>query len=69
MAGTREGGKKAYEKIVLLRGPEAAHRLAVERGRKGGQAKVPKGFAISGKASEAGRIGGARSRRGSYEEA
>lgn len=35
-----------------------------EAGGKGGLAKVPKGFALSGKASEAGAKGGSISRRG-----
>lgn len=33
-------------------------------GSKGGKVKAPKGFAVSGKASEAGKLGGATSRRG-----
>lgn len=63
MAGTVEGGQKAQATIVKMLGPEGAHRLAVERGRKGGQTRVAKGFAVTGKASEAGRVGGLNSRR------
>lgn len=50
MAGTRIGGKKAAKKI----GRESL----AKSGRKGGQAKVKKGFAVSGKAREAGSKGG-----------
>lgn len=48
-----QGAKRAaaYMKIVYGRD------YIVERGSKGGSAKVPKGFAISGKASEAGKLG------------
>lgn len=42
----------------------AKERWRVEAGRKGGLAKVPKGFAVTGKAAEAGKIGGKMSKRG-----
>lgn len=41
---------------------QIAQRVAA--GKIGGTKKVPKGFALSGKAKEAGRLGGRTSRRG-----
>lgn len=62
MAGTREGGLKAAEKIKKRYGKD----FYKNAGRKGGMADHPfgRGFAINGKASEAGRKGGLISRRG-----
>lgn len=60
MAGTITGGLQAAKSNKERHGTD----YYVELDRKGGLKKVPKGFAISGKASEAGRIGGLRSRRG-----
>jgi len=59
MAGTHEGALKT-SKIVKEKYGEDFFGVI---GSKGGKAKVPKGFAVSGKGSEAGRVGGARSSR------
>lgn len=66
MAGTREGGLKAAEKIKKRFGKD----FYKNAGRKGGTAAHPngRGFAINGKASEAGRKGGLISRRGSAKK-
>lgn len=53
MAGTRAGGLKARDKN-LAKDPKFYSNI----GRKGGLVQVPKGFAISGKAVEAGSLGG-----------
>jgi hypothetical protein len=60
MSGTREGGLKVKASILARSGMTEAEyqQYVVERGRKGGSAKVPKGFAVSGMASKAGRMGG-----------
>jgi uncharacterized protein len=58
MAGTKAGGAKASQ-TIRERDPDYYRRI----GQAGGKAKVPKGFAISGKASEAGRKGGLVARR------
>ena len=57
-------GQKIKASCIAKYGSEEAYRQHLrEAGSKGGKAKVPKGFAISGKASEAGKIGGKISRR------
>lgn len=58
MAGTQEGGRKAWMTRLNQVGSDHALIQAREAGRLGGRAKVKKGFAVSGKASEAGRKGG-----------
>lgn len=61
MSGTRIGGVKASEANKSRFGSDFYARI----GRKGGQARVPKGFALDPKlASEAGKIGGKLSKRG-----
>lgn len=45
MAGTKIGGKKAYQKTVERFGED----FIVERSRKGGQVKTKKGFALLSK--------------------
>lgn len=59
MSGSISGGRKARDTILKTR-PD--HYKVI--GKVGGQAKVKKGFAISGKASASGKIGGTNSRRG-----
>jgi uncharacterized protein len=59
MAGSIEGGKKAAATNKDKFGKDYYKKV----GALGGKAKVPKGFAISGKAIEAGRKGGTISRR------
>ena len=55
MSGTISGGKKAAQKNKELHGKD----FYKEIGRKGGQAKIPKGFALNPKlARQAGRKGG-----------
>lgn len=65
MAGTKAGALKAKETYLKKYGKD----FFKEMGRKGGKACVPKGFAMNRElASEAGRKGGAVSkRRGVYE--
>lgn len=58
MSGNITGGRKARDTILKTR-PD--HYKVI--GKVGGQAKVKKGFAISGKASASGKIGGSRSSR------
>ena len=58
MAGNKSGGAKTAERLTS-KDPDYYKKI----GAMGGKAKVPKGFAISGLASEAGRKGGAISRR------
>jgi hypothetical protein len=60
MSQTKEGGIKTRETNYRLYGEDYYRTI----GRQGGLKKVPKGFAISGKAAEAGKIGGQISRRG-----
>lgn len=60
MSGTRSGGLKATKTNKERHGEDFFRKI----GAKGGHAKVPKGFALSGKAREAGEIGGRISRRG-----
>lgn len=61
MSGTISGGVMAANTNKKRHGSDFYARI----GRKGGQARVPKGFALDPKlASEAGKIGGARSKRG-----
>ena len=61
MAGNKEGGLKAREKILAKHGKDFYKRI----GAKGGKAKVPKGFAAMPleKRIAAGRKGGKKSRR------
>ena len=57
MAGTRIGGLKAREKN-LAKDPDFYKKI----GQRGGQAKVPKGFALDRQlAQRAGRIAGIKS--------
>jgi hypothetical protein len=69
MAGNKAGGIKTRETNYERHGDDHYKRI----GALGGKSKVNvnpetgkalKGFAISGKASEAGKLGGARSKRG-----
>ena len=60
MSGTKQGGINAAKTNRLFYGEDFYKKI----GSKGGSVKVPKGFAISGKASEAGKKGGAISKRG-----
>lgn len=57
---TEKGRAEAVKTIYKKHGKDFFRKM----GAKGGYAKVPKGFALSGKASEAGAIGGRISRRG-----
>lgn len=61
MAGTRRGGIKAHKTIVERYGQESI----IERGIKGGSAKVAKGFAKMSKEKlhEISKKGGSASRR------
>jgi hypothetical protein len=59
MAQTVEGGKKCAQTNIKKYGKDFYKNI----GAIGGRAKVPKGFAISGKAREAGAKGGSVSRR------
>lgn len=59
MGGTRIGGKKTAQHLK-----KTNPNYYRDMGRIGGKAKVKKGFAVSGKASEAGKVGGTKSRRG-----
>lgn len=64
MAGTAEGGIKASIVNKEKYGADFYRNI----GAKGGSAQVPKGFASNRKlASEAGRIGGRKSRRKKHE--
>lgn len=60
MSGTSIGARLAAKTNKRLYGDDFFRRI----GGKGGRVKVPKGFAVSGKASEAGTRGGRISRRG-----
>ncbi len=60
MAGTIEGGRKAAATNKSKHGDDFYKSI----GGKGGKAKVPKGFAVTGLAAEAGRKGGKISKRG-----
>lgn len=59
MSGTSTGSIKAVKTIKKLYGKAYFERI----GAIGGLRKVPKGFALSGKASEAGKLGGQISKR------
>jgi hypothetical protein len=66
MAGTKSGGIRIRQTNIQYYGSEEAWKEEMRRrASKGGSAKVPKGFAVSGKAREAGIKGGKISRRGS----
>lgn len=65
MAQTLEGSKKTAATNKAKYGEDYYARI----GALGGLKKVPKGFAISGKAVEAGKKGGHISRRGKREAA
>ena len=60
MAGTIEGGRRAAATNKSKHGEDYYKSI----GGKGGRAKVPKGFAVTGLAAEAGRKGGRISKRG-----
>ena len=61
MSGTKIGGIKAREFLKQRYGKDYYSKL----GMIGGKARVPKGFAVvPGLAARAGRVGGAKSRRG-----
>ena len=61
---TKAGGLKNKQTMISRFGSEESWKSEMRRiGAIGGRAKVKKGFAVSGKASEAGRIGGSRSSR------
>ena len=65
MPGTLEGAKNARLTMMeKLGGEEAYKQYFKDIGVQGGMARVPKGFALSGKASEAGKVGGSVSKRG-----
>jgi general stress protein YciG len=60
MAGTKQGGMKAAETNKKLHGSDFYTRI----GSRGGQAKVPKGFAVNRElAKQAGSKGGTISKR------
>lgn len=61
MAGTKAGGVKSRESLLSSTTPEERQAWA----RKGGKAKVPKGFAKMDKELNAyyGRVGGMKSRK------
>lgn len=58
MSGSKAGGLKAREKN-LAKDPNFYHII----GSIGGSVRTAKGFAVNGKAREAGKVGGTRSRR------
>lgn len=61
---TLEGGKKVVKTMTKKYGSRKAWLAHMrEIASKGGQWKGPKGFAVSGKAREAGRLGGLISKR------
>ncbi len=64
MSGNYSSGKKAAKTNTKRHGKHFYRDI----GRVGGSAKVPKGFAVSGLASEAGRKGGTISRRGKIKK-
>lgn len=64
MAGNKLGGAKTRDTNKRKWG-ENFYR---EIGKRGGRAKVPKGFAVTGLASSAGKIGGMKSRRTSAKQ-
>lgn len=64
MAGTKSGGAKTRDTNKRKHGQDFYSRV----GAIGGRAKVPKGFAISGLARTAGKIGGTKSRRKSVKQ-
>ncbi len=60
MAGTKEGGIKAAEKIIERHGKDFFKTI----GKRGGLAKVSKGFGANRElAARAGRIGGSRKKK------
>lgn len=62
MSGTREGSKKAIATIREKYGDNFFKTIGKKGGEKGAADGVFKGFAVSGKASEAGRKGGSTRR-------
>ena len=60
MSGTREGSKKAIATIREKHGADFFKNIGRKGGIKTAADGVFKGFAVSGKASEAGRKGGLR---------
>lgn len=65
MAGTVYGATKTKKTLINKLGSEEGYsKFMADNGSKGGKRKVPKGFARSGVASEAGKKGGlARKKR------
>ena len=63
MAGTVIGGQRAAESNKQKHGSDFYKMIGSKGGRKGKADGVIKGFAVSGKAVEAGRKGGTISRR------
>jgi general stress protein YciG len=58
MSGNIQGGQKTKQKLIAKLGEEEYSKRMADMGYKGGIAHVPKGFAKSGLAQEAGRKGG-----------
>lgn len=68
MSNTKAGGIKVRQTNIQHFGSEEAWKQEMRlRGSEGSKAKVPKGFAISGLAREAGRKGGKVSKRHAVE--
>lgn len=63
MAGTKAGGIKTAQTNKERHGEDFYKSIGAKGGIKGKADGVLKGFAVSGKASEAGRKGGSLSRR------
>lgn len=62
MAGTKEGARKGMLKIIEKYGED----FYQKNGKKGGKARVKKGFATNPElARKVGKLGGKNSRRGS----
>lgn len=59
MSGTSEGNQRTANTLKMLYGADYYSVI----GRSGGSAKVKKGFAVTGNASEAGRKGGKAKRK------
>lgn len=73
MAGTKEGSKKALATIKEKYGEHFFKKIGYKGGvsivnRNPDTGKALKGFAVSGKASEAGRKGGLKGRRNGLVE-
>lgn len=68
MGGTKEGGLSAYKTNTARYGPDYYSRIGAAGGAKCNKidpvtGKALKGFAVSNKASAAGKLGGIKSRR------